>query len=322
MAPRDVKPGAQYADAIVRAISDAKTLVMVLSESSVGSSHVGREIERAASKRKQIIALKVDAAVLTPALEYFLSESQWIDALALGMPGALGKLVEAVGQGSAATQTNPVSGSGGSGGASGRSAINRGSSSVAKRVLAAAIVVALGVGGVLAVRFWQSKRGESEASAVTVISDRSIAVLPFADLSEKHDQEYFADGIAEEVLNRLAQVPGIKVVGRASSFQFRGKSSDPASIGTALGVAYLLEGSVRKEAGRVRVTAQLIDVKTASQRWADGFDSDVIDVLKVQDTIAAEIARALQLAVEVATTPRPSVKSPQALEAYMRGLQS
>jgi TolB-like protein len=174
---------------------------------------------------------------------------------------------------------------------------------------------------VLGARFWQSKRAEREASAATVISDRSIAVLPFADLSEKHDQEYFADGIAEEVLNRLAQVPGIKVVGRASSFQFRGKSSDPASIGTALGVAYLLEGSVRKEAGRVRVTAQLIDAKTTSQRWADGFDSDVIDVLKVQDTIAAEIARALQLAVEVATTPRPSVKSPQALEAYMRGLQ-
>src|ERR1700723_1611982 len=79
MAPRDVKPGAQYADAIVRAINEAKSLVLVLSQSAVGSSHVGREIERAASKHKQIIALKIDAAPLTPALEYFLSESQWID---------------------------------------------------------------------------------------------------------------------------------------------------------------------------------------------------------------------------------------------------
>jgi hypothetical protein len=99
IAPRDVKPGTQYADAIVRAINEAKTLVLVLSQSSVGSSHVGREIERAASKHKQIIALKIDMAPLTPALEYFLSESQWIDVAALGMPGALAKLAQAVGQG-------------------------------------------------------------------------------------------------------------------------------------------------------------------------------------------------------------------------------
>src|ERR1700684_416123 len=97
IAPRDVKPGAQYADAIVRAINEAKTLVLVLSQSAVGSSHVGREIERAASKHKQVIALRIDSAPLTPALEYFLSESQWIDVAALGMPAALVKLVEAVG---------------------------------------------------------------------------------------------------------------------------------------------------------------------------------------------------------------------------------
>jgi len=124
------------------------------------------------------------------------------------------------------------------------------------------------------------------------------------------------------VLDRLAKVPGLKVVGRASSFQFRGKSTDLAGIGAALGVAYLLEGSVRKDAGLVRVTAQLVEARTGSQRWSDRFDSELIDVLNVQDTIAAEIARALQIAVEVETAPRPSVKSPQALEAYLRGLQS
>src|SRR5580704_11062433 len=109
MAPRDVKPGTQYADAIVRAINEAKALVLVLSASAIGSSHVGREIERAASKHKQIIALKIDAAILTPALEYFLSESQWIDVPALGMPEALVRLVEAVGQGSGASQANQAS---------------------------------------------------------------------------------------------------------------------------------------------------------------------------------------------------------------------
>jgi hypothetical protein len=105
IAPRNVKPRAQYADAIVRTITEANTLVLMLSQSAVGSSHVGREIERAASKHKQIIALKVDAAALTPALEYFLSESQWIDAAASGMPAALGRLSESIGQGSILTSS-------------------------------------------------------------------------------------------------------------------------------------------------------------------------------------------------------------------------
>jgi TolB-like protein/Flp pilus assembly protein TadD len=323
MAPRDVKPGAQYADAIVRAINDAKALVLVLSASAVGSSHVGREIERAASKHKQIIALKIDAAPLTPALEYFLSESQWIDVPALGMPAALARLAEAVGQGSGASSPGNPGLSGGS--ASGVSAVSRavGTSVVAKRVVvAAAIVIVLAIAGTLAIHFWPRKHPEAQAPAVAAISDKSIAVLPFADMSEKKDQEYFADGMAEEVLDRLAQVPGLKVVGRASSFQFRDKNMDPARTGVALGVAYLLEGSVRKEGERVRVAAQLVETRSGSQRWSDRFDSDVVGMLQVQDTIAVEIARALQIAVEVDTAPRSSIKSPEALDAYLRGLQA
>jgi len=181
-------------------------------------------------------------------------------------------------------------------------------------------------------KFWLSKRvvveqpvarvAPATPPAAITISDKSIAVLPFTDMSEKKDQEYFADGIAEEVLTRLAQVPGLKVVGRASSFQFKGKSADPASVGTTLGVAYLLEGSVRRDAGRVRVAAQLVEARTGAQQWSDRFDSEVTDVLQVQDTIAAELARALQIAVAVNTAPRASIKSPDALDAYLRGLQS
>jgi TolB-like protein/tetratricopeptide (TPR) repeat protein len=186
-------------------------------------------------------------------------------------------------------------------------------------------IVAVVLSALLADRFWSAKHivaEQSTTAAKSVMSDKSIAVLPFTDMSEKHDQEYFADGIAEEVLDRLAKVPGLKVVGRASSFQFNGKSADLASVGTALGVAYLLEGSVRKDADRVRVTAQLVEARTGSQRWSDRFDSDLVDVLNVQDTIAIEIARALQIAVEADTVPRSSVKSPQVLEAYLRGLGS
>jgi TolB-like protein len=154
------------------------------------------------------------------------------------------------------------------------------------------------------------------------LGNKSIAVLPFVDMSEARDQEYFAEGVAEEVLDRLAKVPGLRVVGRASSFQFKGKNADAASVGAALGVAYLLEGSVRREAGRMRVAAQLVEARTGLERWSDRFDSDLIDALRVQDTVASELARAFQIAVEVDTSPRASVESPDVLDAYMRGLQS
>ena len=332
IAPRDVKAGALYADAIVRAISGAKAFVLVLSESAIASSHVGKEIERASSKKRPIIALRIDAAPLTPALGYFLSESQWVDAQTGSMEAAYAKLIDAIRDpGRTAPRNTPAA----------SLEVSAATAWAAHPKLrfnwillaAGTVFVVVALAALLADKFWLSKRGvppEHEAAAaaptatssVAAMSGKSIAVLPFADMSEKKDQEYFADGIAEEVLDRLAKVPGLRVVGRTSSFQFKGKNTDPASIGAALGVAYLVEGSVRRDAGRVRVAAQLVDARTGSQRWSDGFDSDMIDIIHVQDTIAAELARALQIAVEVDTAPRSSVKSPEALDAYLRGLQS
>jgi adenylate cyclase len=323
IAPRDVKPGALYADAIVRAIAGAKAFVLVLSESAIASSHVGKEVERASSKRRPIIALRIDATPLTPALEYFLSESQWIDASTANRDIAYAKLIDAIRdpQSTVPGGTTAVTTPGPSISLVLRPKLHRNR----KVLLAALAIVAATLAGLFAARLLSSRRPTAEKSPTTitnVVSDRSIAVLPFDDLSEKKDQEYFADGIAEEALDRLAKVPGLRVVGRASSFQFKGKITDAARVGAALGVAYILEGGVRRETGRVRVTAQLVEVRTGAQRWSDRFDSDLTDVLNVQDTIAAEIARALQLAVEGSTAPRSTVKSPEALEVYLRGLHS
>jgi TolB-like protein len=322
MAPRDVEPGAQYADAIVRAINDAKALVLVLSASSVGSAHVGREIERAASKRKQIIALKIDAALLTPALEYFLSESQWIDVAALGMQWAMVKLVEALAQrpAAAATQTPPALGSDQG---SGRSAVNRavGTSIVAKRVvIAAATLIVLAVGGVLAVSFWPTMQGGSPARVVVAISDKSIAVLPFTDMSQKKDQEYFGDGMAEEILDLLAKIPGLTVIGRTSSFQFKGKNEDLRKIGTELNAAYVLEGSVRNSGDQVRITAQLINTRTGAHEWSETYDRPIGDVLKLQDAIAAAVVRELQLTVDPGNLQaRSALKNAEAYDVILRG---
>src|SRR5579862_1258563 len=115
MAPRDVKPGAAYADAIVRAINESSALVLVLSAAAMASEHVSREVERAASKHKPVVAFRVDGANLSAELEYFLSRSQWIDVPALGMPAALARLAEAVGRGSATASANPGVGGGGAG---------------------------------------------------------------------------------------------------------------------------------------------------------------------------------------------------------------
>jgi len=123
---------------------------------------------------------------------------------------------------------------------------------------------------------------------------KSIAVLPFVNMSNDPEQEYFSDGIAEELLNRLAQSPELKVAARTSAFQFKGKTLDVAEIARQLKVAHVLEGSVRKQGPRLRITAQLIDARTGFHMWSQTYDRDATDVFAVQDEIAAAIANALE----------------------------
>src|SRR5438105_5070599 len=128
--------------------------------------------------------------------------------------------------------------------------------------------------------------GKPASAPVATESAASIAVLPFADMSPAKDQEYFSDGIAEEILNALAQVDGLHVAGRTSSASFKGKAEDLRSIGQKLGVATVLEGSVRKAENRLRITAQLIDVKDGFHLWSQSFDREMKDIFAVQDEIA------------------------------------
>jgi TolB-like protein/Flp pilus assembly protein TadD len=318
IAPRNVKAGAMYADAIVRAISAAKAFVLVLSESAIASSHVSKEIERASSKRRPIISLRIDVAPLTPALEYFLSESQWIEAQAGNMDAAYVKLIEAIRESACAAPEGVVAGvPGNSAGTS--SAVHPRSRRNWILFAAGLAVVVVVFAAMLSPRFWPV-RHTTAGPATTVVSDKSIAVLPFVDMSEKHDQEYFADGMAEEVLDLLANIPGLKVIGRTSSFQFKGKNQDLRTIGNALGVSYVVEGSVRNSNEGLRVTAQLINAQDGSHLWSETFERPPGDALKVQDQIAFNLARALQLSVGAdSPQPRPSFKSPEAYDLYLRG---
>jgi TolB-like protein len=283
IAPRDVKAGAQYADAILWAITDAKVLVLVMSGSAVASAHVGREVERAASKHKQIIAFRVDAAPLSAALEYFLSQSQWIDVSTLGMKAALAKLAEAVGSDSGSSQIPPISHP---------AAQTRSPSRV---LVGVAALIALAAAAGVEIHFWKSNQGVAQAPAVAAISDKSIAVLPFVDMSEKKDQEYFADGMAEELIDVLTRVPNLRVPARTSPFSFKGKPTTIGEIARALGVTHVLEGSVRKAGEHMRISTQLVRADTGFHLWSQTYDRDVRDIFAVQDDIAHAVAEQLKI---------------------------
>jgi TolB-like protein/tetratricopeptide (TPR) repeat protein len=162
--------------------------------------------------------------------------------------------------------------------------------------------------------------GSQASPPARVDLGKSVAVLPFVDMSEKKDQEYFADGMSEEVIDLLAHVPSVRVVARTSSFQFKGKNIDLRSVGDTLGAAYVVEGTVRKSGERLRVTAQLVSTKDGSHLWAESYTESPDDVLGIQDRIAASIVRALQVTIGADELPsRTTLKSPEAYDLYLRG---
>jgi TolB-like protein/Flp pilus assembly protein TadD len=155
---------------------------------------------------------------------------------------------------------------------------------------------------------------------------KSIAVLPFVDMSQGKDQEYFSDGITEEILNALTRIDGLKVAGRTSAFYFKGRNESLQSIGAQLGVSHVLEGSVRKSGDRVRITAQLIKVADGFHLWSETYDRKLDDIFAVQDEISAAIATALSSKLmddgaEGAPDPSASI-DPETYDLYLRARQT
>jgi TolB-like protein len=151
---------------------------------------------------------------------------------------------------------------------------------------------------------------------------KSIAVLPFVNMSSDPEQEYFSDGLSEEILNLLAKIRGLKVIGRTSSFAFKGKNEDLRDIGRSLGVNTVLEGSVRKSGDRVRITAQLIDVSDGAHIWSETYDRTITDVFAVQDDVAAAIIDALQIHVSANPTRGRPTENTEAYALFLRARAS
>ncbi len=182
-------------------------------------------------------------------------------------------------------------------------------------------VLVIAVGMLLADKFVVQSESTPPAPETTVVDTNSIAVLPFVDMSPAKDQEYFTDGLTENLLHALAQIRELKVAGRTSSFAFKGQNTDLREIGQQLNVSNILEGSVQKAGGRIRITTQLINAKDGYHLWSETFDRDLTDIFKVQDEIAGAVATALRKSLlGDVTTSKTTTENFEAYNAYLLGL--
>jgi TolB-like protein len=185
-------------------------------------------------------------------------------------------------------------------------------------------LLALAVVVLLVDKFYLGAGDASSVDAVAVAEiDKSIAVLPFADLSEGQDQEWFADGLAEEILNALAKTPDLLVASRTSTFAYKESTKDLRLIANELGVAHILEGSVRRAGDRLRITAQLIRASDGFHLWSENYDRDAADVIDVQEDLAVKIASVMQTTMDPEALKdmlRVGTQSVDAYQAYLRGL--
>jgi adenylate cyclase len=158
--------------------------------------------------------------------------------------------------------------------------------------------------------------GRSSSQDLPLPDKPSIAVLPFQNMSGDPDQEYFADGMVEEIITALSRIRWLFVIARNSSFTYKGQAIDVKQIGSELGVRYVLEGSVRRAGGRLRIGAQLIEAETGAHLWADRFDGSLDDVFSLQDQIAASVAGIIEPALQAAETARSADRPTNDLTAY------
>src|SRR6267378_4934818 len=286
IAPRDVKAGLDWTEGIIQGIEACRVFVLVFSENANISEHVRREVAKAFSLGLAVIPFRVANIMPSGSLAYFLGTVHWLDALTPPLDKHLNALTDRVkqllanqGQPAAATRV-----------ASHDSKTESFSSTASKRI--GWITGAVLAGGVIAVAFWWLD--QRPPNSVGEISAKSIAVLPFENISANKDDSYFADGVQDEILNNLAKIAQLKVISRTSVMQYRADTKrDLRQIAEALGVANVLEGTVRRDGNHVRVSTELVDARNDNTIWADSYDRDLTNIFSIQSEIAQTVASRL-----------------------------
>jgi TolB-like protein len=267
IAPRDVVAGSLFAEAIVRALNEAKVFVLVLSVHARASPHVGKEIERASAKRRPIIALRADSEPLSPAFEYYLSESQWIDLGSRLTDATIATLVDAVRR-----HLGPA--------AAGAQGSNQVASTLPDPIQT--------YGHGHHTHAWAgSRKGSGKRAAID-----SIAVLPFALSGGPANMKFFGEGLAESLIQALSELPGIrKVIARNSAFKYA--DADPVEAGRVLGVRAVLTGRLRISRQSASLTAELVDTADSAHLWGAVIDRPLKELPHSQAHLADEICAAL-----------------------------
>jgi TolB-like protein/Flp pilus assembly protein TadD len=321
MAPRNIEYGSDWTEAIMRGITACRVFVLVFSENANGSGHVRREVAKAFSLGLQVIPFRIEDTLPQSSLSYFLETVHWLDAVTPPLEKHLTSLTERVKKMLADGESADYPA-----GKMGKTVAYPGLSVPPKRrswmVGALASVAAL-----IGVAAWfytaGNRTGQQTDFSLAQVSAKSVAVLPFESISSSKDDGYFADGVQDEILNNLAKIAQLKVISRTSVMQYRADTKrDMRQIACALGVANVLEGTVRREGNRVRVSAQLVDARSDSAVWADSYDRDLTDIFTIQSEVAQTIAGKLSAALSPEEKQRIEQKPTENMEAYDFYLQA
>jgi TolB-like protein/Tfp pilus assembly protein PilF len=287
-----VGAGQDWRVATAGALQASRIFVLLFSQAASESEDIAKELAAATFSRKLVVPVRIENIEPTGAFLYELASRNWVNAFEnreaklAGLAQSLAKLVKA---GIADESIIPFDRN------AGAKAPERKRDWLKSKPLVIAAAAALVAAVTLAALFWLYPRPGVDSQPLPRPAGISIAVLPFLNLSADKDQDFFSDGITEEITSALAKVPGLMVIGRTSAFQFKGQNKDMRAIGRALGASDLIEGSVRKDGDQVRITAQLIKVDDGTHLWTESYDRKLIDIFTIQEDIATAIAGAMQV---------------------------
>ncbi len=274
-----ISPGHEWTEELASAIQGSTKVLYFVTPNSVASEHCRRELNFAQDEGREVVSIHLLPTEVPAGLRLSLNNRQAILKHQLSEEEFHKRLIR-VAHGVVAHETD----------SSTPKSHTKKPETTIRFALLAAVVLFLAVGGV----WWTTSR---DNTSVVTVTDQlrpddkpSVAVLPFANLSLDPEQKFFAEGMADEVLARLARINGLKVISRTSSFSLKGQNVDLATIAERLGVSYLIEGSVRKAGERVRINVQLVDVASDEQLWSETYERDLRDVFEIQTQIAASVA--------------------------------
>ncbi|MBN2863538.1 MAG: TIR domain-containing protein, partial [Bacteroidales bacterium] len=293
MAPRDITPGVPFAEAIIKAIKESKVFILVYTQNSNGSQQVIKEVDRAVHHGLTVITLRLEDVKMSDQLEYYISDVHWLDAMSPPLEQHINRLSKVVNMLMSKDEvrdddlekairkgTLRLGKTGKPGSAAERHRLTWKSA-----VAAAALIMAI-----LVTVFLVMPRLSRQI-------DKSVAVLPFDNLSADPDQEYFSDGMMDEILDRLFKIGDLRVISRTSSMRYKNSELSIKEIAGQLGVSAILEGSVRRAGNLVRITVQLIDARNDTHLWSEVYDGDLSDLSKIfamQTDVAQSVARELK----------------------------